>query len=892
MAPDRISLDGTWDFQIDPTGGLDASIGQDWRRTTVPMPWQAQFEDLRLVDGVAWYRRTFVLDAEHLAWIGSQTAVLHYGAVNYQATVWLNDVEVGAHEGGYLPFEFDVASLLRPGVNELLVRVVDPSDDRTRFPDFPFSETPHGKQSWYGPIGGIWQSVWLEFRPPVHITRLALQPDPAAGAIALAVALNVPPQEGYRIYCRVVDPDGVTAGEVTLEQRTSGTLRLDAPARLWSPAAPNLYTVTAVLHQAGAPPHTVSATCGFRTVEARDGRIYLNGEPLYLRGVLDQAYYPETIYTPPSAAFLEDQARKIKALGFNCLRLHIKIEDPVYYDVADRVGLLVWTEIPNWGYLSASAAARARETFQGMVERDGNHPSIIAWTLVNENWGMDLTRNPAHRQWLRDFYDAAKAMDPTRLIVDNSACPDNFHVAGDIEDYHQYQAIPDHAAEWDAWVADFAGRSDWAWAEDFAAERRPDLPLLVSEFGNWGLPDPAEVDEHGREPWWFETGSEWDGGSVYPHGVTARFAACGLADLFADYGEFARHAQAHMARSLHYEITSMRLHADIGGYVITECTDVHWECNGLLTMQRQVKHLLDPILKQVNQDRALLLRPDQWSAQPDAPITVTVRPADVAGAVDYGCIRWQADDQTGEFATADVETLTFIPTKPGLITLQAQWIDDAGNELARNAVEIACVETPQFSGNLCVPDDDELAQTLQALGYAVTRVLPAQPSPQSPVIVARRYTREVSRALHQGGRVLLLAHAPETPPGVDSLPLPYGRVIPREGTTWQGDWATSFAWLKRTGPFARLAGPPLLEMDFAPVMPDVVLAGLPSWALRTASWAGLAVGWVHAAVSLLACLEYGKGRLAVTTFKLHAGTLADNVIAQALFVGALELLDA
>jgi beta-galactosidase/beta-glucuronidase len=157
-------------------------------------------------------------------------------------------------------------------------------------------------------------------------------------------------------------------------------------------------------------------------VEARDGRIYLNGQPIYLRGVLDQAYYPETIYTPPSLEFLEDQARKAKALGLNCLRIHIKIEDPRYYDVADRLGLLVWTEIPNWVLLSDAADRRIKATFRTMVERDWNHPSIIIWTLVNENWGTDLARNPEHRRWLVEFYHAAKQIDPTRLIVDNSAC--------------------------------------------------------------------------------------------------------------------------------------------------------------------------------------------------------------------------------------------------------------------------------------------------------------------------------------------------------------------------------------------------------------------------------------------------------------------------------------
>ena len=134
---------------------------------------------------------------------------------------------------------------------------------------------------------------------------------------------------------------------------------------LWSPDTPNLYRVETSLRAGGQVQDSYSDTCGFRTVEARDGRIYLNGQPIYLRGVLDQAYYPETIYTPPSVEFLEDQARKAKALGLNCLRIHIKIEDPRYYEVADRLGLLIWTEIPNWVLLTPATDRRAKATFDG-----------------------------------------------------------------------------------------------------------------------------------------------------------------------------------------------------------------------------------------------------------------------------------------------------------------------------------------------------------------------------------------------------------------------------------------------------------------------------------------------------------------------------------------------
>jgi beta-galactosidase/beta-glucuronidase len=410
---------------------------QEWRTAEVPMPWQAQFDDLRLANGVAWYRRRFdyAIPPGGAAPIpGGTVAILHFGAVDYFATVWLNGRELGSHEGGYLPFEFDVTAALVEGENELVLRVVDPSDDRTRYPDMPFSEIPHGKQSWYGPIGGIWQSVWLEERPAVHIRSVRLAPDPAARKIDIAATLNAALPAGAALAATVFDPAGAPVAEVTLDAGGRGQAQLAAPPALWSPDSPSLYRVRTVL-DAGGSRDELDATCGFRTVEARAGRIYLNGQPIYLRGALDQGYFPATIYTVPSLEYLEDQFAKSKALGLNCLRIHIKIEDPRYYELADRMGLLVWTEIPNWVLLTPETDRRAQETFRGMVERDGNHPSIIAWTLINENWGTDLTRNPDHRRWLIDFYYAAKQIDPTRLIVDNSGCKTNAHVECVIEDF-------------------------------------------------------------------------------------------------------------------------------------------------------------------------------------------------------------------------------------------------------------------------------------------------------------------------------------------------------------------------------------------------------------------------------------------------------------------------
>lgn len=884
MSVYRISLDGPWQFQIDPAGGWDVAAIRDWRTAQVPMPWQAQFDDLRTASGTAWYRRTVTVDAAALEALPERAAILHFGAADYFATVWLNGTRIGEHEGGYLPFEFDVAAHLRPGDNDLVVRVEDASDDRAAYPERPFSEVPHGKQSWYGPLGGLWQSVWLELRPRLHITRLHLSPDVAAESIRVQAVLSAPLPEGAALEAVAFGPDGAEGARGPLDAEGRGVLAVSAP-HLWSPETPNLYSVEVAI--LGAPAHMLRDTCGFRTVEARDGRIYLNGKPVYLRGALDQGYFPETIYTPPSLEYLEDQARKAKALGLNCLRIHIKVEDTRYYEVADRLGLLVWTEIPNWALLTEAAARRGEETFRGMVERDGNHPSIIIWTLINENWGTDLARNSEHRRWLRDFWHWAKAIDPTRLIVDNSACNGNIHVTGDIEDYHPYRAIPDHAASWDAWTAEFASRqSDWIWHPDYQHERRPDIPLLVSEFGNWGLPDPATLHEQGREPWWFETGYERDEGIVYPHGMEHRYDHLNLDRVFGSFAEFIRTNQEHMALSLHYEITTMRLFPEVAGYVITELTDVHWECNGLLTMPRAVKHGLDPILTSVNQDRVLLLRPERWSGRPGDSISVRVLASDVDGTGLSGSIEWETAGARGVAQTLD--GVIDVPLDaPGVVTLRARWLDD-GAQVAANAVDLACVE-PQVTGApLLVAGAPELAQALHVLGYSVAAWEPSGAAmPQGAIVVADHWTEALEAHVQQGGRLLLLA----ADPSVLERPLPAGRIVARQGTPWQGDWATSFAWLRKPdGPFATLPGGPLLEMEYAGLMPDAVITGLPPWVMRDHTWAGLALGWLHRTTSLLTAMPYGRGQIAVTTFRLDAATLATDVMAQALFAGTLDLL--
>jgi len=247
-----------------------------------------------------------------------------------------------------------------------------------------------------------------------------------------------------------------------------------------------------------------------------------------------------------------------------------------------------------------------------------------------------------------------------------------------------------------------------------------------------------------------------------------------------------------------------------------------------------------------------------------------------------------AGEASGELP-APGGTISVSLNAPGVIALTAQWLAEDGTQLAVNQVDLVCVDSPPPAAQLRVVDDAALAAVLRELGYSVIETAVDETDIHAEIVVASRYTRSLETYIQQGGRVLLLADLGATG-DEPAVPLPVGQIVPRAGTPWQGDWATSFAWVKKQGPLAHLPGTPLLEMEWASIMPDAVIAGLPSWVQQDHSWAGLAVGWVHKAVSLLAVMPYGRGQILMTTFKLNATTLVNDAIAQALLAGMVNML--
>ena len=903
----RTHLDGRWEFFIDPdrTLAADTLDRATPREIRVPGPWQAQFDDLRQYTGVAWYRLRFTVD--RTVTVPDPVYVIHFGAADYHATVWLNGERLGEHEGGYLPFEFELGEALEPeAANELVVRVADPGDDVEAMPEFAFAEIPHGKQSWYGPIGGIWQSVYVEARHAAYIDRLKLTPDVPGEQVRVEVTLHREAPAGAGLRLTVVDPSGSRQEHRFDITGDRSDLQLPVPdPQLWDPDTPHLYALEAALVAASDPDTVVDileSRFGMRSIAtSSSGHLLLNGKILYLRGALDQDYYPDLIYTPFSDEELDSQFVKARHMGLNCLRTHIKITDPRYYDAADRAGLLIWTELPNWQDLTDDAKRRAEETLFGMVERDWNHPSIIIWTIANENWGLDLAVNAGHRAWLADLYGRLKQRDPHRLVVGNSPCFTNFHVVTDIEDFHNYYAMPDHYRAWRDWVQTFASRPPWTFAhvyESFGAwreyvrdpwnpsprrqaaevKRIGSEPMVVSEFGNWGLPDVERLRAcyGGQEPWWFETGIEWGDGVVYPHGVEARYRAYHLDRTFPTMADLSAASQRMQYTALKYQIEQMRRHPSIVGYVITEFTDVHWESNGLLDMCRNPKSYFD-VIRHINGADALIPvdweRIAYWAGERcEVKLALShfsphdLRDCRVEWHLDaFPEVRGSMSAVTPQRAhLTSIGTAVFeVPAVPRSMRarLEMHLVDAAGTVVSHNHHELyffprAGVEPRR----LAVPGLPRLASRLATMGYEIVDSVD-----DAELVVVEEMTDEMRWHAQHGGRVLWFAESSES----HQAHLGNVGIAQRHGRAWQGDWASSMSWLRQDRMFRDIPTGGTVDFAFADLTPEAVIVGLTPRDFASHVHAGLFVGWVHQVVALVAERPIDRGRLMACTFRLR-----------------------
>jgi Glycosyl hydrolases family 2, sugar binding domain/Glycosyl hydrolases family 2/Glycosyl hydrolases family 2, TIM barrel domain len=864
-----ISLNGKWNFVTDPSASLkvqDLASAKDARVIQVPGSWQSEFQDLRDHAGVGWYWRSVQIDQLQ----PTQVALLKFGAVDYRAVVYVNNKRVGSHDGGYLPFEFDITSCLKPGENQIAVRVADAGANPSEVEGIKYAEIPHGKQNWYVQTSGLWQGVMIEIRPQVHLGVVHVSAG-ATGNFTFSVHLVNAPSDAStapKVTAEMVGPDGKVVWQgpqdaVTKQGVYMFSGNLPNPD-LWSPSHPSLYTLR--IHSSTGDQQSYHV--GFRTFETRDGKFYLNGKVIYLRGALDQAFYPETVYTPPSLDFLKNEMREAKAMGLNLLRCHIKVPDPRYLQAADEVGMLVWYEIPNWDKLTADSETRAFNTLRGMVQRDWNHPSIIIVSIANEGWGLNLKQAP-DRLWLKQAYHQAKQIVPGWLVEDNSACCDNFHIATDLADFHQYDSIPDHAADFDRFVGDLATRPSWLFSPYGDAAPKGSEPLMLSEFGNWGLPFVPK-----KKPWWFVRGSHGNAITV-PVGLEKRFKEYQYNTLFPDLHALELATQMHEFDSLKYEITSLRSRASIQGYVITELTDVMWESNGLMDIWRHPKSFSTD-LGAIQQNDVLLIRPARRNYYDGSKVEADVHFSHYSQQnLGAATVNWDVEGTSlkGSFqapavpvaSAVKVGTITFVvpsSTAPSRNVLNVQ-MSYGGTVIAKGSVDLYFYPSkdPTLPPPVSFHDPQgrlrRLASDMQQRDYFETD------SPQAhPVLITTVFDAEVKKALESGSTVILLSSGPESI--TSDL-----KIVPRSQDSLNGNWISNFAWVRKSAaPFSKIGFKTLSGFETEASTPEAVVEGIPPGEFKDVL-AGEFYGWIHSNVGTLVQARYGKGKLLICTFSLN-----------------------
>lgn len=389
-----------------------------------------------------WYQRTFDIPK---GWAGKRV-LLHFGAVDWKTDVWVNGMNVGGHVGGYQPFSFDITDAMKAGSNELTLRVWDPTDKGYQ---------PHGKQVaepngiWYTAVTGIWQTVWLEPVNEVHIAGLKTTPDIDAHQLCIEVQTEEASTRGLQVEATVFDGNRQVAKSGAINGQPI-KVQMPADMKLWTPDTPNLYTVKVRLLKNGREVDAVNSYAAMRKISVKkDGngifRMQLNNKDQFQMGPLDQGWWPDGLYTAPCDEALAYDLQKTKDLGFNMIRKHVKVEMDRWYYHCDRLGILVWQDMPsgdsspkwqNKQYFnavefqrSAESEANYRREWKEIIDALYSHPCIVVWVPFNEAWGQFKTQEIT--EWTQQY-------DPSRLV--NPASGGNFYHTGDILDLHNYPA--------------------------------------------------------------------------------------------------------------------------------------------------------------------------------------------------------------------------------------------------------------------------------------------------------------------------------------------------------------------------------------------------------------------------------------------------------------------
>ncbi|MFM1802595.1 MAG: hypothetical protein RJA81_1947, partial [Planctomycetota bacterium] len=525
------NLNGLWDYALTPKSV--STPPQKWSgKILVPFAIESSLSGVGKTvgpDQKLWYHRTF---EEKIARKSGERIILNFGAIDWQAEVWLNGKMVGSHTGGYDPFSVDLTGAWNDhGVQELIVTVWDPSDANWQ-PRGKQVEKPEG--IWYTSVTGIWQTVWLEVRPEQAVDRIQITPDLTAGKVVIRPISQTSDRAGVKPVTQVsVFANNVLIGQSTGQLNVDHTVKIDSP-RAWSPEDPYLYDIRIQVIQDSKVIDDVTSYVGMRSIsigkdEHGVNRILLNGRPYFMYGPLDQGWWPDGLYTAPTDEALRFDVEITKRLGFNMARKHVKVEPARWYYHADRLGLLVWQDMPSGDkYIranepditrTAESAANFRKEWRNIMDSVINHPCIVVWVPFNEGWGQFETDA---------ILAETKAYDPTRLVDGPSGWSDRG--TGDLNDMHKYPG--------------------------------PGMPPLESkravvlgEYGGLGLPVKGHTWQNEKN-WGYRSFKD-------------------MPSLRTAYADLIKKLKPLIAQGL-------------SAAIYTQTTDVEIEVNGLLTYDRQV----------------------------------------------------------------------------------------------------------------------------------------------------------------------------------------------------------------------------------------------------------------------------------------------------------------
>ncbi len=889
-APGRratLTLDGLWDFEFE---GPTARRGGEGHTIRSPGIWQAQFPALRNAQGTGRYRRGVQVPP---GWAGKRVVLVLEG-VFHESVILVDEVAVAVHGDGWTPIEVDLTAALDGETSFVLGVDARVPDDRN---GGQFSQSLAGKQDWYGDQGGIWKPARLEARDPVHVRELAVRSsyDLARGIVIAKGTLSSAAPTIIRLTIFRLG-EAVAQHDFALRSPEFESEVEVANPHPWSPDAPNLYDLAVEVVHEGRVVDRAERPIGFRRLEAKDGRLVLNGEPFTMFGALDQDWHPEEECRPPSAEFLEQRFARAKAMGLNTLRCHVKIPDRLYFDLADRLGLIVWLDMPYMQFLAPATREALRRVFRTTVATHGHHPSISIWTLFNEGWGIDLDDNPDDRRWLIETFDAMKALIPESLLVDNSPCfPRNYHLKTDIEDFHWYNGFPHQNEAFAATTRAFAARAAWTFSAHGDAERRGDEPLICSEFGVWGLPHPSELlATDGGEPWWFESGHDWNLGSAYPHGIETRFRDARLEPIFGDLDGFVSAAQDLQYRALKRQIETLRWERTISGYVITELNDTQWESNGLLDVQNRPRAFADR-LADLQRPWLIIARTPRTAVRAGERFDVSVRLAGADKLPEGARLNWRFAGKSGAAALGPEPTtialVAGIVDAITIVPLELEARDGGGRVLSRNVLELCIVPALGGAAPSLFPIDGAAWETLAAIGWPNRAATPEE----AAIVLATRLTTALRASLLAGRKALLIANSADALidprrklPLNDRHNFPSMLIRERAGTPWDGQWMGAFAWRRTNGPWSGLPGGPMLDEHWSGLLPDHVLTGFPSTAFGGLVDSGVAVGWLHHAAAFSKRSFLGKAWLTVSTFNLTSTEAVQNPLAPHLLKALAE----